>query len=786
MTDEQTITKAIPQELRDLNQWVVWQRNEAGNKIPLQINGEFARVNDPETWDSFKNAMIVAHDFDGIGFVITADDPYCGIDLDNCLDERGSLREWALPITAKVLNVSYGEISPSGKGIKFLTRAEKLKGSGNVMKFGDKKQQLECYDGRNRKTGIAGHRWWAITGDVYHTSDEIGCGQEAIDWICSEYLMANSGGLRLTLPAHTDSIHQSTIYERAISYVAKLEPSVSGERGHDRLFRAACVLVIGFDLGAESSMRILREHFNPRCEPIWSERELRHKVEDAMQQPEPRGLLINSKHKRNDSFDRMIDRVVQCSNEQVTYSDGEWIGDPQKQNHNELARRFVNAFGDDLRFIRQWKTWCVWDGSRWLKDESGRDSLRLARDFAKELWGCIGDFAKTIPERDEIAKALTFVKSMNQLAHMESTLKMASADSEVLVNHDELNQDPFLFNVANGTIDLKTGEHRPHRQSDLITLISPARYEPSAVCPDWLKFLDLIFNGDSELIRYVQQLLGYALIGSNDAHILPIAVGGGCNGKSTLSSVMQHLLGEYATTAMESLALGSKNEHACEVADLYCRRFVAINEPECGDRLRESRVKMLTGDSKVKARGMRENPWEFDRTFLLWMSTNHKPRILGNDEAIWRRIKVIPFTVDIRTKTSPIPDFDRTLVEAEGSGILNWLIAGCLDYQKHGFIEPECVTMAVNEYRCEEDQIGAFLEECCVTNQPGYEVTANRLYDCYYSWAGREALTKTKFGREIGKLFTKNRPTSGSFRNQTIYSGIALAETDPSDNDYRH
>jgi len=147
---------------------------------------------------------------------------------------------------------------------------------------------------------------------------------------------------------------------------------------------------------------------------------------------------------------------------------------------------------------------------------------------------------------------------------------------------------------------------------------------------------------------------------------------------------------------------------------------------------------------------------------------------------------VIPFTVDIRTKTSPIPDFDRTLVEAEGSGILNWLIAGCLDYHKHGFIEPECVTMAVNEYRCEEDQIGAFLEECCVTNQPGYEVTANRLYDCYYSWAGREALTKTKFGREIGKLFTKNRPTSGSFRNQTIYSGIALAETDPSDNDYRH
>ncbi|MDG2220188.1 MAG: phage/plasmid primase, P4 family, partial [Rubripirellula sp.] len=661
----------------------------------------------------------------------------------------------------------------------------------------------------NRRTGKPGHRWWAITGDTFDRAVAICDGQEVIDWICETYLItpnpaespANPQNGRSQSPPNargggdptTESSKKrgrqngfddrdSDVLDRAIRYLETMDAAISGERGHDKLFRAAIKMVLGFDLHPDVAFQILRDHYNPRCQPAWTEGDIRHKVADADAQPGDRGYLIGDDGSRHDAFDRMVEKIIASADESVTPNGGEWIGDPRYQNHNELAIRFIKQHGTSLRFVRKWKTWIVWDGKRWRKDESGRDSLRLARVFARGLWDLVGEFGKTVPTRDEMGKCVTFIKKTNQANDIENILRLASADRTVLIDHTDLNANPWLINTDNGTIDLRSGELLPHCQSDLITMITPIGFDELASCPAWLAFLDLVFDGDADLIRYVQQLLGYSLIGSNDAHVLPIAWGNGCNGKSSTVGVLINVLGEYATTAMESLVLGDRKEHSCEVADLYGRRFVAINEPESGEKLKESRVKMLTGDSQIVARGMRENPWTFERAFLLWMSTNHKPQVKGTDEAIWRRIKVIPFTVDIRTKTEPIADYDRWLVSNEGAGILNWLIAGCLDYQSNRFIEPDQVKLAVQEYRQEEDHLGGFIDECCLTGQDGYHVTASKLFDAYKEWAGRgEAINKTAFGREMGDRFRKEKPSSGQFRRRTLYHGITLAEPDHDD-----
>jgi putative DNA primase/helicase len=282
----------------------------------------------------------------------------------------------------------------------------------------------------------------------------------------------------------------------------------------------------------------------------------------------------------------------------------------------------------------------------------------------------------------------------------------------------------------------------------------------------------MIFDGDPELIRYVQQLLGYSLTGDTGEHILPIAYGSGCNGKSTIWNAVLSLLGDYGGLANDSLLMGVKDTHPTEKAFLYQKRFVPISEPEQSARLRESRVKELTGDGTITARRMHEDFWSFTRTHTFWLSTNHLPRITGNDDGIWRRVKLIPFTVDLRKVTTPIPDLDKQLVTEEGPGILNWLIAGYLDYRRNGFIEPEVIKVATNGYRDQEDEIAMFIADRCVTGNQ-FVVPASALFDAYFKWGGKE--NRTMFGKAIGERFAKQIRSSGVYRKQTVYEGVGLS-----------
>ena len=408
------------------------------------------------------------------------------------------------------------------------------------------------------------------------------------------------------------------------------------------------------------------------------------------------------------------------------------------------AERLVDQFGQDLRFCYAWKSWLYWDGRRWKRDTSG-----MVRRFAKIVMRSIyveAGRAKT----DTIRKAIAeWAKKTETAAARAAMVRLAEAEVGIPVETDAMDVDPFLFNVLNGTVDLRTGRLRPHSRDDLITKLAPVTYDAGASAPAFLAFLERVLP-DPEVRAFVQRAVGYSLTASRAAQCLFFLYGGGANGKSTLLTLLGIMLGNYARHAAPELLTYKKSDrHPTELADLFGARLVTSVEVDEGKRLAETLVKQMTGGDPMKGRFMGQDFFEWLPTHKLWLAANHQPQIRGTDYAIWRRIHLIPFTVTI-----PESERDEDLpakLEAELPGILNWSIAGCLDWKRNGLGVPQAVKDATNTYRAEQDILGDFLAEKCMKD-PQATVLSQTLYAIYAAWceAGKEtALNKNAFGRAL-------------------------------------
>ena len=375
---------------------------------------------------------------------------------------------------------------------------------------------------------------------------------------------------------------------------------------------------------------------------------------------------------------------------------------PDQQTDLANARRFVKAHGDEVRFCHPWREWLIWDGARWKREVDGAP-VRLAKSIADEIWATARDV--------DDGKLLKFAASVASRRAIDAMLALAQSDLPILP--DEMDRDGWLLNCPNGTLDLRSGTLREHRREDSLTLLCPTRFNPKAKAPRWERFLKVVFAGDAELIRFVQRCLGYSLTGDVREQILLILWGVGANGKSTLLNAFLHALGtDYAMQAAPDLLITKRGDsHPTERADLFRKRFVSAVETEDGRKLAESLVKQLTGGERIRARRMRKDFFEFNPTHKLVLCTNHKPRVKGTDHAIWRRIRLIPFTqrfeADRQDKTLP----DKLAAEAEG--ILAWAVRGCLDWQANGLGEPSAVKAATADYRNSQDAIAEFIGDCC-------------------------------------------------------------------------
>jgi putative DNA primase/helicase len=377
------------------------------------------------------------------------------------------------------------------------------------------------------------------------------------------------------------------------------------------------------------------------------------------------------------------------------------------------AERFAARCASRLRFCHGTGEWLMWDGKRWKADAEGipiREAGFVARDILKEAARCADGHA-----REELAE---WAIESESRARLEAMVALARSQPSLVVQVSQLDANPWLLNVANGTIDLRSGGIRPHDRADLITQIAPTVYDIDAECPLFTSFLNTIFAGNLELMGFVQRWHGHALTGDVSEQYLPIYFGVGANGKSVLIDTALEMMGDYAGLAPPYLLVESRGqrEHPTEIADLLGRRLVIASETEEGATLKLQLVKRLTGDRTLKGRRMRQDYFEFARTHKLIMVTNNKPVVRENTEGVWRRLRLVPFDVVI-----PEPQRDPRLLDklrAEHSGILSWAVQGCLDWQRLGLGAPPAVSQATAAYRRGENQVARFLEERCVVESP--------------------------------------------------------------------
>ena len=343
----------------------------------------------------------------------------------------------------------------------------------------------------------------------------------------------------------------------------------------------------------------------------------------------------------------------------------------------------------------------------------------------------------------------------------------------------DFDADPFLLNCQNGTLDLHTGKLQPHRPADLLTKMTNVSFDEGAQCLRWDRFLMEIFLGDVELIRFVQRGMGYSLTGDVSEQVFFLLYGTGANGKSTLTGLVEKMLGDYAMTAAPGLLVAKKNEaHPTELADLFRSRFVATSEVKTDARWDEERIKQLTGGDKIKARRMRENFWSFEPTHKIWLSTNHRPATADSTHAFWRRVKMIPFNATFQGEQR-----DNTLLAtlmAEAPGILAWIVRGCLDWQNNGLGSAAAVEVATNTYRRLSDEIQVFIDESCTRTTTG-RVRAGILYSAYVHFCEQRherVQSQTIFGSRIRDLGFEVKQSGGMH-----YLGLELNQTTDPDPD---
>ena len=434
------------------------------------------------------------------------------------------------------------------------------------------------------------------------------------------------------------------------------------------------------------------------------------------------------------------------------------------------AERFVARHGQDLHYCYPWGKWFAWDDRRFRIDDIGKVNC-CAKDVVAALYA----EAAAAKDKDERKALAQFAMKCEAADRQRAFLTSAQSEPTIPILPEHLDRDPWLLNVLNGTLDLRTGELRHHNRGDLITKLAQVVYDAKAECPTWWKFLERIFAKNYDLILFLQKAVGYALSGITWEQCLFFLYGLGANGKSTLLEIIQALLGDYATRTSTETFLAKKGiSIPNDIAALRGARFVAALEVEAGRRLAEVLVKEMTGGDRISARFMRAEWFEFKPEFKIFLAANHKPVVRGTDWAIWRRIHLIPFTVQI-----PKNEQDKELpakLNAELPGILNWAIEGCLWWQDNGLNPPQAVEEATQKYRDEMDILGGFIAELCIL-APGVSGTAAELYKAYTAWADENGEKRPLTQRAFGMSLTERGFERGKgAANKGIWRGIGLRE----------
>lgn len=738
-----TLPDKIPEKLRDLKRWLCWKeekRDGKPTKVPYQTDGSLASSTDADTWTDFDTALAAVKDFDGVG--IALGEGLSGIDLDKCRNpDTGIIEPWARSIIDQL--DSYTEISPSGRGVHILCWGKLPEGSR-------RKGNLEMYS-EGRYFTVSSNRLDGCPPTVFERT------------------------------AALAELHRQTFPEPEAQAPAPTTPgiNVSDEDLLRRMFAAKNGSEVqtlwngdwsSYDSQSEADCALCR-HL-----AFWWGGD-RAAIDRMFQL----SGLMREKWERADYRDRTISKALEGMTE--FYSPPKPQPEPPPIDE-ELAEihntdtgnslRLVAQHGHKIRYCWPWRKWLAWSGRAWSPDAEDV-VMRLASRTVRRMYA----EAAKIKDNDERKALWKHASSSESAQRRRAMMYLAQAEEEVACRHEIFDCDPWLLNCWNGTLDLHTGDLRGFRQEDYITKVIGTSFDQDAKCPRWLAFLDGVFDGNREMIQFIQRAAGYSMTGDVREDALFFLYGTGANGKTTLFSTLQKVLGPYAIEVSPGLLLTRHYEsHPTIIMDLFGVRFAVSVEVGQGRRFDEERLKQLTGGDMIRGRRMREDTWQFDATHKIWLAANEKPQVTGQDYAMWRRIKLIPFQVKFTPPGEPGPDIDTSLRENlfadERAGILTWMLEGCLSWQSDGLAYPAEVKAATAEYQAEEDVVQQFIDSECVVG-PDLQDGAGDLHKAYQRWARQtrnRSLTATALGKRFGDKGFEGGHTAD--RSRRIRKGLQL------------
>jgi putative DNA primase/helicase len=431
------------------------------------------------------------------------------------------------------------------------------------------------------------------------------------------------------------------------------------------------------------------------------------------------------------------------------------------------AQALAHLWGDRLRYDHRRERWLLWNGYRWAEDHNGLIE-RIGYDIAKN-WYHIAGSLEDGDKRKEIGRWALKCESKHSIRDM---LDLARSVEPITTTGDNYDADAWLVGCTNGALDLRTGMLREATPDDQITMSAGYAFDDQAGCPRWLAFLREVFAGDDALIAFIQMAVGYSITGDTREQCLFLCWGSGCNGKSVFLNTLRAMMGDYATnTAFSTFELEARSSIPNDIAALVGKRLITASETTEAKRLNEARVKAVTGGDPLTCRFMRGEFFSYVPAYKVWLAMNHKPVVTGTDNGIWRRIRLIPFTVSFAGREN------KTLgdkLREELPGILAWAAQGALLWQACGLVNCDAVTVATQQYREESDLIGQFMAECADRMTVG-KVATHDLYQAYENWCremNEKPITANALTRRLAEMgIERSRDYQGRF-----YKGLALKD----------
>lgn len=422
------------------------------------------------------------------------------------------------------------------------------------------------------------------------------------------------------------------------------------------------------------------------------------------------------------------------------------------QSDDGNARHLLDWIKDRYVYLHEEKTFLLWNGIRWCADAKGALEYEFRNMCREKL--------RDAESRGDEAGAKWWKRCLNT-SRVDAAIRTMRNNPGVTVLHNELDLDKHLINMANGTYDLRSHELKPHDRSLMMTRSMGTAYDPQAKCPQFEGFMAKVLP-DPELRSYVQRALGYSLLGEADQRSLFLVCGPSGTGKSTLMATMELLFGDYGATAPAGTLRATGRESSTPSNDLHTlmgRRFVSTSETNEHTAYNEDLIKRLTGRDKVSSRKLYAEFVEWSPRCTIWLATNHPPRFSSDDDAIWRRAKIVPFNT-VLLGEGEVSDFAHKVLAQELAGIFNWLVAGLRDFQEHGLQEPVEIREAAAEVRLQSDPVSRFLEDRVgdgiLIRYGENKIRSTELYTMYTEWAkvvGERSLGSRRFTNRLQSAF---------------------------------